>query len=333
MTVIALILFWVTAGMLFYMLVGYSIVLLAVRRLANAPVAGDYEPSVSLIIPAHNEEAVIAAKLENALAIDYPREKLQILVASDGSSDNTISLAQQYCDRGVAILDFQQRRGKASAVNDAVAQATGEVLCLCDANVMFAPDALRRLVSWLADDRVGAATGVVRLASEESNFGHGETFYYQLERAIQLAESDVGSLMGVDGGMYVLRKKLFRPLPADSLLDDFAIAMQIVRQRQRIVYDAQAFASESGTPRAMQEFRRRVRMAAGVVQVLRRGDFPSPLQPLLFWQFVSHKLLRWMGPFLLITMIGSNAMLLSQGPVYQGAFAAQMFVYCVAVLG
>ncbi len=174
-------------------------------------------------------------------------------------------------------------------------------------------------------------TGVVQLASEESNFGEGESFYYLLERAVQLAESDVGSLMGVDGGMYVIRRELFEPLPAETILDDFAISMQVVRRGQRVVYQPLAKANESGTPTAMQEFRRRLRMAAGTVQILKWGYLPRFRQPVLLWQFVSHKLLRWLGPWFLLILLATNVALWPAGPIYQGLLTAQLAAYTLAL--
>ncbi len=254
-------------------------------------------PSVTLIVPAYNEEAVIAEKIANVGLIDYPTDKLEVLVASDGSGDNTIEIAKdKACDR-IRILDFQARRGKTSVVNDAVKECHGEVLCLCDANVMFQPDALRRLVARLADPEVGAVTGDVRLASEESDFGRGESLYYKFERSLQIGESIVGSTIGVDGGMYVIRKELFKPLQASTILDDFVISMNVILAGKRVVYEPTAIATENGTPASSIEYRRRVRVTAGAIQTLRWGVWPSPWrQPVAFWQWMSHKFLRWMNP-------------------------------------
>ncbi|MDH3718322.1 MAG: glycosyltransferase family 2 protein [Planctomycetota bacterium] len=327
--------FWISLGLLVYMLLGYPLILLVVRRLRrrrSVPAEPEELPTVTCIIPAHNEERVLQAKLENALALDYPRDRLEIVVASDGSADRTVEIAQSFAPRGVRVLEFSARRGKASVLNDACAEATGQVLCLCDANVMFQRDALQHLVRPLDDTQVGAVTGVVLLASEESNFGEGESFYYLLERAVQLAESDVGSLMGVDGGMYVIRRELFQALPAETILDDFAISMQAVRNGQRVVYQPLARATESGTPTATQEFRRRLRMAAGTVQILKWGYFPRLRQPVLLWQFLSHKLVRWVGPWLLLTLLLANIALWSAGPFFQGLLVAQLAVYATALV-
>ena len=325
-------LFWTATGALVYVLGGYAAMVLALGGMRRHKRPRAYEPTVSLIIPAHNEAKILKAKLENSLALDYPREKLEIVVASDGSSDATVPIARAFEARGVAVLDFERRRGKASVLNDAVAHATGEVLCLCDANVMFAPDALRRLVDRLGDGHVGAATGQVRIASDESNFGHGESAYYNLERRLQSAESQLGSLMGVDGGMYVVRRELYRPLPADTILDDFVISMQVIRQGYRVVYEPRAIAHENGTPAASQEWRRRVRVSAGAAQSLVRGHYPPWGRPVELWQFVSHKLLRWLSPMFLLVLLVASVMLFGTSSFYRLALLGQAALYLAATI-
>ncbi len=322
--------------LLAYIYFGYSalVVLLGqLRPLAGADTLPEPAPEVSLIIPAHNEAAIIREKVVNALAIAYPAPPgLEIIVASDGSTDATCELVRRFEGQGVRLLDFSMRRGKASVLNDAVAASRGELLCFCDANVMFRPDALARLVARLRDPGVGAVSGDVRLASHESNFEHGESLYYRLERAIQLGESAVGSLIGVDGGMYVVRRELFRPLPADTILDDFVISMEVVRRGARVVYEPAAVATENGTPTARIELRRRVRMAAGMVQVLKRGQF-CWWRPVVAWQFVSHKLLRALAPELLLALLVSNLLLAPRHPLWLALLAGQAAFYLVALIG
>ena len=331
MTTFWLWVFWGTVAVLAYVHFGYRALLamLGWRPVRDVPEAE--LPTVTLIIPAHNEEVVLEEKLENAVRIDYPREKLEILVASDGSSDRTIEIAERFEERDVRALAFGNRRGKTSVLNDAVSSATGEVLCFCDANVMFQPDALKVLVGRLSDTKIGAASGEVRLASHESNFEHGESLYYVLERHVQLAESRLGSLMGVDGGMYVMHKELFRPLPADTILDDFVVSMHVIGQGRRVVYEPRALATENGTPLASQEYRRRVRVSAGAVQSLKRSDFPPLSRPIELWQYVSHKLLRWLGPLWLLLLLVASAALWNASVFYRGVFIAQVVVYLVAL--
>ncbi|MBI3466161.1 MAG: glycosyltransferase family 2 protein [Planctomycetes bacterium] len=326
-------LFWLSAALCAYVFVGYSAIL-AVSGLAPSRKShGTYAGRVTLIIPAYNEERVLEAKLLNALALDYPSEQLEVLVASDGSQDGTVEIARRFEDRGVALLAFPERRGKASALNDAVGAARGEVICLCDANVLFRPDALRVLVNRLADPSVGAVSGEVRLASHESNFGSGEGLYYRLERRVQAAESRIGSLMGVDGGMYIIRKELFQPLPPDTILDDFVISMRVIKQGKRVAYEPLAQAMENGTPAARQEFRRRIRVSAGAVQSLKRGEFPPLWRPVELWQFLSHKLLRWLSPVWLGLLVGSNVGLWSAGTFYRLTLAGQVIAYSLAAIG
>ncbi len=287
-------------------------------------------PAVTLIIPAYNEEVVAEAKLRNALQIDYPKDRLEIIFASDGSSDRTVEIARKFEPQGVRVPAFSERRGKLSVVNDAEEVSKGDVLFLCDANVMFRDDALQRLVSRLADPEVGAVTGDVRLESEEANFGQGEGLYYRIERTIQLGESRVGSVMSVDGGMYIMRRELFSPLPVDALNEDFTNTMRVIQQGKRVVYEPDAIATENATPTARQEFRRRVRVTAGALGSLRRVERPPLTRPFEFWQFVSHKLLRWIAPVFLVLLLTSNAFLWDTGPVYQCILIGQGCFYFLA---
>jgi len=325
--------FWVAAAAQFYILAGYSLLLLLASILVRRKGRAEFEPTVSVVIPAYNEAKNLREKLENTLSLDYPAENLEVLVASDGSTDSTIEIARAFEQRGVKVLANPRRRGKTAALNRAVGRASGEVLCLCDANVIFEPDALKVLVARLADPNVGAVTGDVRLASHESNFGHGENLYYRIERRLQLAESRVGSLMGVDGGMYALRKALFRAPPPDTILDDFVISMGVMRQGYRVVYEPGAVAHENGTPSARHEWHRRVRVAAGAVQSLKRGDWPPITRPVELWQYVSHKALRWMSPVLLLLLLAANVALLPVAVFYQITLAVQLAVYLLAALG
>ncbi|MCG8652345.1 MAG: hypothetical protein MI861_21065, partial [Pirellulales bacterium] len=196
------------------------------------------------------------------------------------------------------------------------------------------PDALRRMVARLSDDRVGAASGDVRLASHESDFGAGESLYYRFERAMQLGESRIGSMMGVDGGMYVIRKALFQPPPAETILDDFVISLQAILQGNKVVYEPEAIADENGTPSSEIEFRRRVRVTAGAVQTIRWGLWPSPFgQPIAWLQWLSHKFFRWLSPVWLLLILVLSVLLWNQGIVYQAALVTQLVCYGLAIIG
>ncbi|HEX6986722.1 MAG TPA: glycosyltransferase family 2 protein [Planctomycetaceae bacterium] len=329
------ILFWGAFGLLSYTHVGFPALMALVGALdrgrARGPDGGP-RPKVSLIIPAYNEARIIRQKLENALAIDYPKDRLEILLGSDASTDDTNAIAEEFRSRGVRLFFFEERRGKVSMLNDLTAAATGDVFCFCDANVMFRPDALGRLVDRLRDPSVGAVTADVRLKSEDSDFGEGESLYYKVERAIQLGESRIGSVMATDGGMYVQRRELFRPLPAAALNEDFSNTMSVIRQGKRFVYEPDAVADESGTPSSGIEFRRRVRVAAGSVQSLKWGEWPPLSRPVELWQYLSHKLLRWLGPYLLVSLFAGSVLSWPQGVAYRAALLAQGAFYALAAV-
>ncbi len=197
---------------------------------------------------------------------------------------------------------------------------------------MFRPDALQRMVARLSDESVGAVSGDVRLRSEDSDFGAGEGLYYRFERALQVGESIVGSMIGVDGGMYVIRKSLFRPPQPQTILDDFVISMQVVIAGKRVVYEPLAVADENATPSSDIEYRRRIRVMAGAMQTLNWWLWPSPLRyPVAFWQWASHKLLRWLSPIWLLGVLISSSLLATQFWQYKVIAAAQMLFYGLAI--
>jgi len=328
---IYLYIFWTAVGLLFYGFVGYPLLMaLFGGRHPQAAEELPELPTVSLLIAAHNEDVVIRDKLNNALALDYPEEKLEILLGSDGSSDGTNEIAASFTSPRIQFFAFQKRRGKPSVLNDLAKQASGDVLMLCDANVMFDAQSLRLLVAHFANPKIGAVTGDVRIASCDADFGEGESLYYQVERRIQLGESYTGSVMGVDGGMYVLRRELFKPLLPQALNDDFVLSMQVIQCGCRIAYEPAAFANETSTPTARQEWRRRVRVSAGAIQLLKWCCWPPLTRPIELWQFASHKFLRWLTPFLLVCLLVSNIAVASVHWVYQVSLGLQIALYVIA---
>jgi cellulose synthase/poly-beta-1,6-N-acetylglucosamine synthase-like glycosyltransferase len=326
-------------GVVVYVYFGYPLLLAGIRFLRGASRyrTGDDLPTVTLVIPAYNEAKVIREKLENSLRVDYPRDRFEVIVASDGSDDGTDIIAQEFEKEGVKLLASRSRSGKISALNLTVPQARGEIIVLCDANVMFLPDAVRRLVRHFADPAVGAVTGDVRIRSADAPFGEGEGLYYMYERRIQLWESDLGSVIGVDGGLYALRKILFRPLAPDTILDDFVLSMQVALSGHRVLYDPSAVATENATLDVRQEFNRKVRIVAGGwKELLRRTGVPGPGRFQLFWSYCSHKLLRWLVPwFLLVVFVSSAALALLQGRLSWPAWltCCQILFYGLALAG
>ena len=290
-------------------------------------------PHISLIIPAYNEQAIIESKIRNTLELDYPQHLIEVIVACDGVTDATAEIAGRFRSDRLRVLDFASRRGKACVINDAAAESIGQVLCLCDANVMFAPDVLRRMIVHLKASDVGAVSGDVRLDSANSSFGSAESLYYWIERSIHRGESRLGSMMGVDGGMYIIRRELFQPLPADTILDDFTVSMHVIRHHHRIKYEPSAVAFENATEAATTEFNRRVRLSSGAAQVILRRHVPTITQPVEFLTFVSHKFLRWISPFIILIGVTILFIVALHDPLYRIAMWVLVLLVALAILG
>lgn len=294
---LALPVFWSAVAVLVYVYVGYPLVLRAWAKVARKQVsASSYLPRVCLLVAANDEAAVIRRKLENSLTLDYPADLLTILVASDGSTDGTNEIVRAFEPR-VQLLAFPERRGKIAAINEAMRSVQDEVVVLSDANTFLRPDAIRKLVQNFADAEVGAVSGDVMLTGERAALAGSEDLYYRYERHLQRLESEVGSLVGVDGALYAVRRDLFTPPPADTILDDMAIPMGVLRSGYRVVFEEDALAEEAGSGSSGEEFWRKVRVVAGAVQFLLRPDSGVPVsRGQALFTLISHKALRWLSP-------------------------------------
>ncbi len=271
-------------------------------------------PSVALIICALNEQKMIGDKIENSLALDYPPGKLKVVVVSDGSTDRTVEIARSYVP-SIELIEHETRRGKVANLNDVIPAREEEIIALSDANVLYDPAALRHLISRFRDARVGGVSGRVILVETTGPIQVGEENYYSLEWGLQIAESRIHSMVGVDGAMYALRRELFTPCPDDTIIEDFVIAMGVVRRGWRFVFEPRALAWESGVSSLREEFRRKVRIAAGSVQALVRGNGWPRSAPLGFWfLFLSHKLLRWFSPLVAAVVLCAAVMALPWWP-------------------
>ena len=256
-------------------------------------------PSVALVICALNEQKIIGQKVENCLALRYPKEKLKIVVISDGSTDRTAEIVAGYRGQGVELIAQPRRRGKIANLNAVLPARTEQILALSDANVLYDPDALRRLVAPFEDPDIGCVSGKVILTDSAPELDRPTSDYYSVEWMLQQESSAIYSMVGADGAMYALRRNLFRPCPNDTLIEDFIIPMSVVRQGKRTVFEPEAVGWEQGPASLREEFRRKVRIAAGAMQGLLRGNAWPVGAPLRFWfVFLSHKLLRWLSPLM-----------------------------------
>ncbi|MCC6748429.1 MAG: glycosyltransferase family 2 protein [Deltaproteobacteria bacterium] len=325
-------LYWSSLGVVAYTYAGYPLLINVLSRLRPRPSSealDAFEPVVTVVLAARNEEARLAGKLENLLALDYPAEKRQIIVVSDGSTDGTDELVGRYAHRGVELVRLDPAGGKARAINAAVARARGELLLFCDARQRIDPQALRSLVRVFTDPAVGAASGELMLGREQ-----GPGLYWSYEKLIRQAEGRFDSVVGATGALYAIRRALFRELPEGCLLDDVFVPMSVVRQGSRVLFvpTAQVFDDEAAIEG---EFSRKARTLAGNFQLLTQLPWLlDPRENRLWMQFVSHKLLRLVCPFALATLFASNVALVATGapgwPLYAATLAAQLGVYGLA---
>ena len=324
--------FWASIALIFYVYIGYPLLLFVISRYSR-PTRSDerHRPSVSLVVAAYNEEKVLRDKIENSLALDYPKDQLEIVIASDGSTDATNTIAESYAHKGIILHRVIPRGGKTAALNTVIPKTKGEILVLSDANTMYRPDAIRKLVRHFIDPTVGAVSGDVRLVDAAPSHSDSEGLYYRYERCLQELESRVGSIIGVDGGMYALARTHFRPPPDEIVIDDFVISMTVARLGYRVLYDPEAVAFEQGTLTGWEEFFRKVRIIAGGIQALKLGvGLPRLNQPFLLLGYLSHKLLRWLVPCLLLSILFSSTALVWK-PFYALALGAQVVFYFAAL--
>ncbi len=332
--------FWASVGLVAYAYVGYPFVIWLLSRLFGRepvpPAVADADlPAVSLLIAAYNEEREIGDRVVNALKQDYPKGMLEVVIASDGSSDRTPEIVRGYAGRGVRLLDYKARRGKATVLNDAFGELDGDVVVLSDANTYFdGPGVVRNLARWFADPSVGAVCGKLVLVDPATGT-NVDGMYWKYETFLKRCEARLGGLLGSNGAIYAIRRELFAGIPPDTVLDDFVIPLLArMRTGKRIVYDPAARAVEETPKGIRQEFKRRARIGAGGFQCI--GWLRGLLHPRHGWTaftFGSHKLLRWACPFLLLAALAANVALAALDPLYLALLAGQFLFYAAALLG
>ncbi len=325
--------FWISFSIVFCVYAGYPLLLAAWRRLTPKSVRKQYwEPRVSVILAAHNEKENIERKILNCFDLDYPKDKLEVIISLDGPTDGTDELVWEYAGRGVEMILSEKRRGKATALNLGVAAATGEVLVFTDARQRLDGRAVRELVANFRDQTVGAVSGELILLDEGAKEASGGTgLYWRYEKWLRSMESDIHSMLGATGALYAIRRELYRRLPEGTVLDDVAIPMSIVLAGKRAVFDSAARAYDAAcSPEA--EYGRKVRTLMGNYQLL--AQMPELLLPRrnpVFVQFVLHKLGRLLVPFFLISLGLSNFFLRRGG--YAVFLAGQLLWYLMACAG
>jgi cellulose synthase/poly-beta-1,6-N-acetylglucosamine synthase-like glycosyltransferase len=334
----ALSFFWASLLLMSYVYLGYPLVAALRARFRPHPLARSsiaIEPFVSIVVVAHNEADQIVARIENLLALDYPIDRFQIVVASDGSTDDTVARAHRYAHAGVTVLPFTDRHGKAAVISAVVPGLSGDLVVFADARQRFDRGTLRALVSNFADPTVGAVSGELVLTTPEGTTaaGHGTAFYWRYETFIRASEGRVDSTVGATGAIYAIRRGLFEPIPDDTILDDVLIPLRIVRRGFRAVFEPGAQAHDCGSATARQEFIRKTRTIAGAFQLFARERWLlNPLSNRLWFETISHKVLRLALPVFHTVLLAATLALASHW-IYSWALAGQVAFYAAALVG
>ena len=330
-------LFWVSALLVVYVYAAYPLLLLLLSRMGvRRPVRADdnHEPSVTLVISVFNEISVIKEKLENSLAISYPRDKLQILVVSDASDDGTDECVREFESEGVVLHRMDERGGKTLGLNAALERASGDIVVFSDANAMYRENTIASLARNFADADVGAVIGESTYVAADADADRSESAYWRYEIALKRLETDLGSVVGGDGAIYAIRRHLYRAMPADAL-SDFVNPLQIVEQGFRCIYEPAAVSEENAAGSFGKEFKRKVRIVNRAWRAMLR--MRALLNPIRFGrfalQFLTHKVLRWLVPFAMLIAFATNAILALNSGFYAVLFGIQCAFYVLAGLG
>lgn len=322
-------LFWSAWALVAYSYVIFPI-LLAVfarlfgerKRMQREMTADEELPQVAMVVAAFNEASVLPAKLANTWAIDYPADRFELFIGSDGSDDGSEAILNGCHDPRLRAFLFQERRGKISVLNDVARQPQAEILVMSDANTMFQPDAIRKLVRHFADSRVGCVSG--ELGLERDGGVSGEGLYWKYEGWIKRAESRLGFLIGCNGGIFAMRRELFEELPASTVVEDFVLTLRVLERGHRVVFEPDARATEPACDSSRAEMIRKTRIGAGNFQALGlTWRLLLPQYGFRAFAFWGHKVLRWCVPLFLVVALAANAALLST-QLYQVLFVLQL---------
>lgn len=335
---ISLILFWVAVVLIVYTYVGFPLGVILRGLFWNRPYKHDQlpaTPSVSIVISAYNEAGSIGAKLDNILSMAYPRECLEVIVASDGSTDGTDAIVEQYKEHRVKLLSLP-RVGKAAALNTAVAAATGEILVFSDANSMYKTDAIEHLVRPFGDLKVGGVAGnqIYRREGSGGSSSDGERVYWNFDRMLKQFQGKSGNTLAATGAIYAIRKSLFGPIP-DGVSDDLFTSTGVIVRGYRLVFSPKAIAYEPVAATSQVEFGRKVRviMRSWKAFAFRRELLNIRRYRFYAIQLLSHKILRYLVVFPLLTLAMVSPFLWEAGFLYRMATLAQVIFYACAVLG
>jgi cellulose synthase/poly-beta-1,6-N-acetylglucosamine synthase-like glycosyltransferase len=329
------VIFWMLVAVILYTYVGYSLLIPVCAIFFRYSVqCKDIEPKVTFLITAYNEEKNISKKLEEVLSLDYPENKLEVLVASDGSTDRTDDIVRGFSDRGVQLKRVEGRVGKTATQNEAVRSSTGEIVVFSDATTTYKQDALRKLVRNYNDPSVGAVSGRYEYVNPTGgSVGVGSILFWKYENFIKSMQTRIRTITGCCGCIYSVRRCVYVPLPAD-IISDLVEPLKVIEKGYRVVFEPEAVAYEETTEKPHEEFRMRIRVITRAMRgILYAKGLLNPFRfPFVAFQLFSHKVLRWLIPFFLIGLLIVNAFLLEER-FYAITFALQLAFYLIALAG
>jgi biofilm PGA synthesis N-glycosyltransferase PgaC len=339
------ILLWLSLFIVFYAFFGYGILLFIIikikRKLKGKPIIPVVDwanlPTCSLVIAAYNEEGFIIEKIKNTLELQYPAEKLELIFVTDGSSDRTPELVATYPQ--IKLMHSPDRRGKIAAVHRAMDAVTTEIVVFTDANTFLNPDALLKICRHYADARVGAVAGEKRIQVDATaDATAGEGFYWKYESKLKAWDAELYSVVGAAGELFSIRTALYRPVSPNAILDDFMISLLVAEEGYRVLYEPEAYATETSSENVKEELKRKIRIAAGGIQsIVWLKSLLNPFkQPLLTFQYVSHRVLRWtVTPFLMILALILNVAIEAAdgGLLYEVLLFGQVAFYLASLTG
>ena len=341
MTLFFIVLFWICLFIVFYAYVGYGILLYLIIRLKRIfrgkPRLPDatFQPPVTMLIAAYNEEDFIREKIENTLALDYPKDKFKVIITTDGSSDKTPDIVGEYPE--ITLYHQPERRGKIAAVHRTMAFVKTPFVIFTDANTLLNKEVVKNIVRHYADPKVGAVAGEKRIFERDSDdaSGAGEGFYWKYESALKKWDSELYSVVGAAGELFSVRTECYEDVPKDSLIEDFFMTMRIAQKGYRVIYEPDATATETASADVGEELKRKIRIAAGGIQsVVRLSALLNPFKyGILCFQYVSHRVLRWtLAPLALPLLLVANIYLALQGSIFFQAILVLQGLFYLTVL-
>lgn len=333
--------FWICIFIVAYTYLGYGFILLllvTVKRNCkdkNA-IISYYQPNVTLLITAYNEENCIKEKIENSLSLHYPEDKIEFIFVTDGSDDNTMDIVKGYPE--IRLIHRPERQGKIMAVERAMSEVNGEIVIFTDANTLLNREAINKLVQHFTNEKIGVVAGEKRISNKEVDeaTGAGEGFYWKYESKLKKWDDELYSVMGAAGELFAIRAKLFEPIPKNSLIEDFYLSFKIIQKGYKISYEPDAYALEEPSVSTKEELKRKIRIAAGGIQsIVRLKELLNPFKyGIVTFQYISHRVLRWtLAPLALPIVFITNTLLINHGLLYGSLFIGQVLFYLAALLG